>query len=123
MQHRNNKIRIPSWIFQDKELTKRAVRGLFDTDGCVYRKYGHYAQIQIKFGCAETTESVQEALKKLGYHPTKIEKYLNKAKNVWAWKFYLSRQAEIDTFFNEIHPKNEKHIRRYNKIRSGAAGI
>jgi intein/homing endonuclease len=118
-----NKIVIPVWIVENQTFLSNAVKGIFDTDGCVYRKYAHYAQIQFKFGSRETTQSVQEALKILNYNPTKIEKQFNKAKGVWGWKFYLSRQGEIDRFFKEISPRNEKHIGRFKKIRDGAAGI
>lgn len=118
-----NKVTIPPWILTNKQFTKRVVRGLFDTDGCIYRKYANYAQIQFKFGCFETTTSIHEAVVSLGFNPTKIEKYRNKEKMVWAWKFYLSRQGEIYEFFKLIKPKNIKHLLRYKKIRSGDAGI
>jgi len=46
---RKNKVVIPSWIFLNRLFLRRCIRGLFDTDGCIYRKYSHYAQIQFKF--------------------------------------------------------------------------
>jgi len=118
-----NKVTIPLWVFEKREFLIKTVQGLFDTDGCVYNKYGPYAQIEFKFGCVETTNSVCEAVKKLGYNPTNVQKQYNNATGKFRWRFYLSRQKEIDCFFNEIKPKNQKHINRYNKIRYGDAGI
>lgn len=44
-----NKIIVPSWILSNKNYMKRFLRGIFDTDGSVYKKYGIYAQIEIKW--------------------------------------------------------------------------
>jgi len=118
-----NKVTIPGWILKNRKYTIRTIRGLFDTDGCVYRKYDNYAQIQFKFGCLETTSSIHDAIKLLKYNPTKIQKEWNDDKKRWRWKFYLSRQGEICTFFREIKPKNPKHQLRYKKIKNGDAGI
>lgn len=118
-----NKVTIPLWLFKNQEYLIKVIRGIFDTDGCIYQKYGWFAQIQFKFGCFETTNSVCKALKKLDFNPTKVQKEWNCNKNTWAWKFYLCRQKEIDRFFKEIKLKNNKHIQRYNKIRNGDAAI
>ncbi len=119
----DNESIIPSWIFQDKRLIIEVIRGLFDTDGCVYRKYDNYAQIHFKFGCPELTESLHSAIKEMGFNPTRIQKGYNKDKRTYFWKFYLSRQNEIENFFGEIEPKNPKHVIRYEKIKNGDAGI
>jgi intein/homing endonuclease len=119
----NNKVEIPQWIFQKKEFLLKAVQGLFDTDGCVYNKYSNYAQIEFKFGCFETTSSVHKAVKDLGFNPTKIQKQIHSITGRSLWRFYLSRQGEIDLFFQKVKPKNQKHQLRYKKIRSGDTGI
>ncbi len=118
-----NKVKIPEWIFTNHSFMVAVLRGLFDTDGCIYRKYDHYAQIQFKFGSPYILNSIKRALLYLFYNPTKIQKELNH-KNFFGYKLYLSRQGEIDRFFEEIRPMNQKHVDRYNKIRNnGDAGI
>ncbi len=88
------------------------VRGLFDTDGCVYRKYGVYVQIQFKFVSLSLLGYLRECLVRLGLHPTSITKDDTKV------RFFLSRQAEVDRFFRVVEPKNPKHLRRFqNAIR------
>lgn len=111
-----NKLTIPSWIMEDRIFLINCIRGMFDTDGCIYHKYGSYAQIQFKFGSSLFVESVRDALIKLGFNPTKVQWETN-YKGTLGWKIYLSRQNEIDWFFQEIQPNNPKHLRRYKKIR------
>lgn len=119
----DNRVKIPKWIIENKLFLTKAIQGLFDTDGCVYNKYDRYAQIEYKFGCIETTKSVHNAVKKLGFNPTKIQRQYNKLTGGFLWRFYLSRQPEIERFFIEIAPKNQKHLKRYQKIKSGDAAI
>lgn len=83
------------------------VRGLFDTDGCVYRKYGPYMQIQFKSANRDLLTYVKECLVKLGFHPTSIKSDDTK------FRFFLSRQIEIDRFFHVIEPRNTKHLKRF----------
>jgi hypothetical protein len=118
---KENRIIIPSIIFNNETYLKRVIRGIFDTDGCVYCKYDKYAQIQFKFGCEESLNSVRCALLKLGFNPTNIQKQIYKDRT--SWKIYLVRQAEILKFFDMIQPMNIKHNQRYDKIKSGDGGI
>lgn len=113
-----SKVIIPDWIFANETLLMRCIRGLFDTDGCVYRKYANYAQIQFKFASYPLIYSIRRALILLGFHPTKIESEINR--EFVHWKFYVIRQTSIERFFRTIKPKNEKHVRRYLKIKVGA---
>lgn len=83
------------------------VRGLFDTDGCVYRKYGPCMQIQFKSANRDLLTYVKECLVKLGFHPTSIKSDDTK------FRFFLSRQIEIDRFFHVIEPRNTKHLKRF----------
>ena len=76
-----NKLTIPKWIEINKKYLISCVRGFFDTDGSVYRKYGNYAQIEIKLGCEETLTSIRNALLKLGFHTTKIQHKIDKKKS------------------------------------------
>jgi len=93
------------------ELNEKAfVRGLFDTDGCVYRKYGRYAQIQFKNASATLIKYVRESMEKMGFHPTCIQRDDTRC------KFYLCRQEEVGRFFEIVAPANTKHLKRFRKI-------
>jgi hypothetical protein len=86
------------------------VRGIFDTDGCVYRKYGPYTQIQFKFASLSLLSYMRECLVRLGFHPTSITTDDTK------FRFSLSRQAEVDHFFRVVEPKNQKHLKRFQNF-------
>lgn len=115
-----SEVDIPPWIFENDEYLRRCLRGLFDTDGCVYNKYDNYAQIEFKFHSRHILESTRVAVVRLSFNPTKIQEKIEmcKGKKHKAWKFYLSRQKEIEQFLNAIKPKNEKHMKRYQNIKT-----
>lgn len=115
-----NKLQIPWWIHRNNDFLARFIRGYFDTDGCIYKKYGKYAQIQFKSACKEIILSVQKALLKLGYSPTNLQQELYSG--LFSWKIYLIKQKEIENFFKEISPMNRKHNQRYVRIKHGDAG-
>jgi len=93
------------------ELSKKEfVRGLFDTDGCIYRKYNNYKQVQFKGSSLTLIQYANEALRNLGFRPSKI------TNDDTRYKFYLSRQNEVNLFFKSIAPANNKHLNRYKAI-------
>jgi len=88
----------------------RFIRGLFDTDGCIYRKYGPYLQIQFKSASSSLVEYARLCLVKLGFSPTLIKRDDTKV------RFFLSRQGEVNRFFEVIQPKNSKHLGRFRNL-------
>jgi len=96
---------IPKWIFSDKEYMKMCLRGFFDTDGSVYKiRYG--VQISFTNFSLPLLESLQCMLLRLQYSPSCISSH----------KVYLTRKEDVQRFFREIHPKNKKHIKRFENI-------
>ncbi len=93
---------IPRWIFRRSVFMKSALRGLYDTDGSVYRlKIG----MQISF-CNHSRpliESVRRILLDLGFSPSKIS----------GFNLYLTRFNDRVRFYNEIGFRNKKHIDKY----------
>ena len=117
-----NKVSLPKWVFSKRKFLQSALRGLFDTDGSVYRKYDNYAQICFKFASYTLIQSLREVLIKLNFNPTKIQ-INHSSKGGPQWKFYLSRQGEIYRFFSEIKPANDKHVKRFERIKMGTEGL
>ncbi len=87
------------------------IRGVFDTDGSVYCKYGPYAQIQFKAVSNSLMSFIREHLVALGFHPTRLRP--DEAKI----RFSLCRQSEVDAFFRTVSPTNPKHLDRLRRIR------
>ena|SRR2546422_7234093 len=92
-------------------MPKAFIRGVFDTDGSVYRKYGPYAQIQFKAVSKRLMSYIREHLVQLGFHPTRLRPDETK------FRFSLCRQNEIDAFFQTMSPSNPKHLERLRRIR------
>src|SRR5439155_24515162 len=86
------------------------IRGVFDTDGSVYRKYGPYAQIQFKTVSKNLMSFIRDKLTKLGLHPTRIRPDETKH------RFLHCRQKEVETFFRLVKPSNPKHLERLKRI-------
>lgn len=100
-----SQVDVPQWIFEKQEYMMAFARGFFDTDGSVYRlTFG----IQISFTNKSTPllVSLQSMLKKLGYKPSKVGTV----------RVYLTRISDVWRFFEEIKPKNQKHVRRFDEF-------
>ena len=109
-----NNLTVPSWIKQKKIYKKAFIRGLFDTDGCIYLDKHRIKSKQYKhLGWAITSYAsklvidVLDILKDLGFSPT------NRATQK---SVYLRRQEEIHNYFKKIKTNNPKHGNRFIKF-------
>jgi len=95
----------PAWIFEKKDYMKAWLRGFFDTDGSIYKlRWG--TQIEFTNHSMPLLHSTKKMLLCLGYQPSKVS----------GPKLYITRKENIRRFFNEIRPKNTKHVTRYQKF-------
>ncbi len=106
-----NHARIPAWVFRKKSFLRACVRGLFDTDGCVYgfrRKSPRRvskAIISFEFGPGSLlARNVKTGLKQLGYSP-RMMPHRNECR--------LAFKTDIVRFMNDIKPANEKHWQNF----------
>lgn len=112
-------IRIPSWVRKKSTYRKALVRGLFDTDGCVYLDTHRVGKkVYRNLGMAFANQSIsllsffKESLELLGFHPTQKTKF----------RVFLRRQEDIRGYFDLIGSSNEKHlekIRQYFLVQKG----
>ena len=110
-----SQVTIPDWIKENDSYLRVCVRGLTDTDGCVYEMLPHWPGLfQLNFENRNFTllRDTREALIKLGYHPSKIcgKRTIN------GTKFYISRREEIKKFYKEIGSSNDRNIKQFNKV-------
>ncbi|MEK7644996.1 MAG: LAGLIDADG family homing endonuclease [Patescibacteria group bacterium] len=92
----------PEWIFTKPSFKAAFVRGMFDTDGSVYRlRFG--AQVSFSNRSMPLLRSLQLALRQLQYTPSEISGY----------QLYLTKNSDLRRFFTEIRPRNQKHVRRF----------
>ncbi len=90
-----NLVRIPEWIKQNRKYSMFCIRGLIDTDGCVY-KCKREKQTYIKFTNfnPKLLEDFKEIVKNLGYSFAK-----SNIRNAC-----LYRKSEVAKFIEEIKP-------------------
>ena len=101
---------IPDWIVKNDSYLKLCLRGLFDTDGCVYQdKHKYKDKIYLSMGIYFTSYSVKllnsyfVALKKFNFRPTISSRSVR-----------LRRINDVNNFFKIIGSSNPKHKLRYN---------
>ena len=102
-------VHIPNWIREKPLYYKAFIRGLFDTDGCVYIDTHHVDQkTYTSLGMAFANQSLpllsffKETLELLGLHPTQKTKF----------RVFLRRREDIRRYFDLIDSSNEKHLKK-----------
>lgn len=102
----------PNWVWQNKLYQAAHLRGLMDTDGCVYHhKYKvngkSYSFVKIAF------TSYSASLRKTIFH---MLKNLNFSPKLYGNRVYLYKRAEVDRYFKEICTNNPRYLERYKRF-------
>ncbi|MBU4148908.1 MAG: hypothetical protein KKB52_00995, partial [Candidatus Omnitrophica bacterium] len=115
-----NQISTPDWIFESKEYQIACLRGLFDTDGSIYRhnytvsgKKYRYIKMCFSNSSLPVLASIKKMLENLSFHPI-IDK---RQQGV-----YLNRPSEVDRYFLEVRTNNPRYYNRYSKFFSQKIG-
>ena len=109
-----NKVRnqtgVPRWIEINKQFSLACIRGLFDTDGCVYvDKHIVKGKIYKDLGLNFTNRSLpllsffKKVLKQVGLSPTQKTKY----------SVFLRREKDIVRYFEIVDSSNPKHLGKF----------
>tara|TARA_Y100000310_G_scaffold298168_1_gene331825 strand:- start:592 stop:1506 length:915 start_codon:yes stop_codon:yes gene_type:complete len=111
---KENSQSIPKWILKNDKYLRACLRGLIDTDGCIYYISKNNRNLRISFTSyiPKLLNEVRESFIKLGFHPSKI--IVNK-------NICLSRKEEIKKFLNEIGFSNDKHLKRLQNLIKNAS--
>ena len=101
-----NNLGIPEWIKKDTCFLRACLRGLYDTDGGIY-KLNNQNTHQIVFTNFNTKllKDIKDSLEKLNIKSSKIT-----SEN----KIYITKKIELQRFLKLIGFRNSKHL---NKIR------
>lgn len=97
-----NKLRIPGWIIKNKKYLSACIRGLFDTDGSVY-KIPNQNVYQITFTNHNSflLKDVRESLLALGIGVSQVSN---------GRKMYITKKSELRRFLNDVGFRNSKHL-------------
>jgi len=111
-------IDIPQWILADRRFQIACIRGLIDTDGCIFSerhtingKQYCYPRLSLVSASAPLRQSVFNILKGLDFLP--------KIRNNRSVQ--LESKTDIIRYFTLIQSHNMKHLRRW-KARNGGVG-
>jgi len=98
-----NKLRIPDWIKSNKNYLKACLRGLYDTDGSVYKLTNQNSH-QICFTNVNwgLMEDVRDGLLSLGINCSKISK-----KDI-----YITKKSELRKFLKLVNFSNDRHLKK-----------
>lgn len=97
-------LKVPKWVFDNKIFMKAFIRGLFDTDGLVYRlRWG--SQVSFCNRSVPLLKGTRKMLRLLSFHPSKISIY----------NLYLTRKSDLKKFLNEIGSSNPT---KFNKLKN-----
>ncbi|MAH03676.1 hypothetical protein CMI39_02730 [Candidatus Pacearchaeota archaeon] len=98
-----NKLNIPRWIKENKNYLKVCLRGLYDTDGSVYKLTGQNShQICFTNFNQGLLQDVRESLLELGVNCSKISK-----KDI-----YITKKSELRKFLKLVGFRNFRHLKK-----------
>lgn len=103
---------VPKWIKRDRQYMIACVRGLIDTDGCVFthqysvrKKQYKYKKLGFSSRSKPLLVFVFSALKRFGLHPRYAGDH----------EVRLDRIADVKHYFEIIGTHNPKHLKRFKK--------
>ena len=110
----NNKVReqagVPEWIRKRLDFKIRCIRGLFDTDGCIYTDtHIIKGKMYRSRGMAFSNRSLpllsffKKTLRETGFSPTQSTKYI----------VFLRKNEDVVRYLRVVGSSNPKHIRRF----------
>jgi|SRR3989344_8877387 len=115
-------IKIPDVFLNDEKLEISIIRGIFDTDGCVYLEKKNrklYPRLEIFTISDLLATQLLDTLIKLGFRATKyLAEKANVRKNkLKGFKISIRGVEMFHKFMKEISLKNPKHIQKYEMFK------
>ncbi len=114
-------VQIPPGIINNKNLAKRFLRGLFDTDGNIYFDKNRSAKKPKNDRACISLTSVSKRLinqtfailKSLGLNPRIRKPYKGKRDKNTSYCILIYRKKDVERFIKEIEFKNSKHYTKW----------
>lgn len=114
---------IPNSFLKTDELKSAVIRGIFDTDGCVYlEKKNHklYPRLQITTICKNLAEQMKNIFNEIGLRATVYgEKIKPIGKRKINYIVTIRGEEMLHKFMNIIKPANPKHQAKYSLYQKG----
>ena len=118
---KSSNIKIPTPVRCNPALLKACIRGIFNSDGCVYRRYSkkyknqrtsymNYAVIQFKMKSKALLKQIRNTLIKMGYKANAIRK----VDAVYVLR--ITHQYYVKLFMDDFSINHPYHLERFNGI-------
>lgn len=116
-------IKISKLFFKKKDFLVSIIRGIFDTDGCVYLEFKNkklYPRVEFKTVSPVLSEQIKKILFLLGLRATKYA-LVRKEQN-WNTLYTVAIRGDrmINRIFKLIQPANPKHISKFEYYRNSS---
>jgi hypothetical protein len=95
------RVKVPSWISEDRSFSIPCLRGLIETDGCIYEDRG-YPMVMFSTVISELAEQVQAMMRTLGFGPHLYR--VRQTADVEALKFQVRLSKSVPDFLQLVEP-------------------
>ncbi len=114
-------VEVPKLIMEKKSIYKRFLRGLFDTDGCIYfdknrsskNPINNQPTIKLSSVSSKLIEQVFSMLVRIGLHPRMRKPYKGKKDKHKLYSILIYQRGDIKYFIKSIGFKNPKHLTKW----------
>ncbi|MCR4368842.1 MAG: hypothetical protein NUV67_02965 [archaeon] len=125
---KSHSVYIPKQIFKNRDLLIPCLRGIWDSDGSIYRRYSkayskhskHYSNLNsmsFKSCSRRLAREVHRGLEIAGIRPNRVVDCGDSS------RFYITRQSEVRKFLELIGFRNSHHLRRLERLSLSPIGI
>lgn len=112
-------IKIPKTFLDNEKIKAAVLRGIFDTDGCIYlekKNNKFYPRIEIGTISINLANQLKEIFNEIGLRATLYKSYIEIRNKKDFYKVTIRGEEMFHKFVKIISPKNPKHIAKYNKF-------
>ena len=109
-------IKIPQLFFKKKKFMIAVIRGIFDTDGCVYllrKNKKLYPILEIHTISMRLAKQMRSIFKLLGFTATEYVYYPKKGNRLPCSGITIRGVKQFHRFMRIIKPQNENHVKKY----------
>ncbi len=113
---------IPDAFLLSNKIKAAVLRGIFDTDGCVYfvkKKLSMYPRMEICTISLKLAEQLRVLFNELGLRATMYKDSAPRGNRHQSYRVVIRGKEMFDRFMEVIGPKNSKHIKKYLLYRKG----
>ncbi len=115
---KDNNVGFPNWIFTDKKFIAACLRGLFNTDGTIYKRWKYKGYfIEFASSISQLQKDITKALDLLAVGHSKWFESKGSIKRKKAGRCSICSQGEVKRFLSTVGSSNPKYSETIQKAR------